>query len=49
MSLHKIRPRFKKYSKTKLFLKSDKQIGLTPTQKKNLQIFSPDVRYLNSR
>lgn len=48
MGLHKIRPRLKNYSKTKLFLKSDQQLGST-YKKKNLQVFSPDVRYLNSR
>lgn len=48
MGLHKIRPRLKKYSKTKLFLKNDKQTQLNQ-KKKTFQVFSPDVRYLNSR
>lgn len=48
MGLHKIRPRLKNYSKTKIFLKHDSQTILGQ-KKKNFKIFSPDVRYLNSR
>jgi hypothetical protein len=49
MSLHKIRPRLKNYSKTKIFLKNDQQKNLVQSKKKLLNMFSPDVRYLNSK
>lgn len=49
MSLHKIRPQFKKYSKTKLLLKQDKQTSLIRSKTFLLKMFSPDVRYLNPR
>lgn len=41
MGLHKIRPRLKNYSKTKLYLKSSKN--------KNIKFFSPDITYLNPK
>lgn len=49
MSLHKIRPRLKKYSKTKIFLKNNQQNNTVQSKKKDLAMFSPDVRYLNSK
>lgn len=49
MSLHKIRPQFKKYSKTKLFLKHDQPTSLIRSKKALLKMFSPDVHYLNPK
>ena len=47
MGLHKIRPRLKNYSKTKIFLKAEHQQNLTVSKKKNY--FSPEVTYLSSK
>jgi ribosomal protein S4 len=48
MGLHKIRPRLKNYSKTKIFLKPT-QLQKLAGVKKNLKVYSPDVTYLNSK
>jgi|SouAtlMetagenome_1021521.scaffolds.fasta_scaffold00503_2 small subunit ribosomal protein S4 len=47
MSIHKIRPKFKKYAKAGIFL--GKQKKTTRLKKPALNFFSPDLIYLNSK
>jgi len=49
MSLHKVRPKLKEISKKILFLKKGKKGVQTTSTKNKIKMFSPDMRYLNSK